>query len=357
MAIQKSRCAVNFAAMLIASAVPVQAQMAVGDPVADFYKGKQLTVLVRTSVGGGYDTLSRLVARHLPKHIPGNPLAVVVNMPAGGGLQAANHMGTRAAQDGTWISIIGQGIPIDQALGLNKSLQTDMRKLNWIANLGGSNQVLAVWHTSPTKNLADARNRETLIGTSGTGSISVQLPSMYNAVLGTRFKLVIGYPGGAEIDLAMQRGEVEGRGANPWADYKAVSAQSVAQKHLRVIIQVGFRKEPDLPDAALFHEEASTPEGRVIAEFMTKAVAVGRPLATTPNVPPERLAALRKAVATMVQDPEFTRDADRTNSEVRYASGDELGKMIAELIDAPADLREKVKLAMEPPKDARTIEK
>ena len=357
MSIGKLRRAVMVAAMLVTSAVPVQAQTAAGDPVADFYKGKQLTVLVRTTVGGGYDTLSRLVARHITKHVPGNPVAVVVNMPGGGGLQAANHMGARAAQDGTWISIIGQGIPIDQALGLNKSLQTDLRKLNWIANLGGSNQVMAVWHTSPTKNLADARNRETLIGTSGTGSISVQLPSLYNSVLGTKLKLVIGYPGGAEIDLAMQRGEVEGRGTNPWADYKAVQPRMVTDQLLRVIIQVGLKKEPDLPDAALFHEEAKTPEGRAIADFMTKGVAVGRPLATAPNVPPERIAALRKAVAELVQDPEFIRDADRTNSEVRYASGEELGKMIADLIDAPADLREKVKLAMEPPKDARTIGK
>jgi tripartite-type tricarboxylate transporter receptor subunit TctC len=338
------------------SATTAAAQPAT-EPIAEFYKGKQLTVLVRTTVGGGYDTLSRLVARHISKHVPGSPATVVMNMPGGGGIQAANHMGARAPQDGTWISIIGQGIPIDQSLGLNKSLQTDLRKLNWIANLGGSNQVMAVWHTSPTKNLADARKRETLIGTSGTGSISVQLPSIYNSVLGTKLKLVIGYPGGAEIDLAMERGEVEGRGTNPWSDYKAVSPRLVREKLINIIVQVGLQKEPDLPHAALLHEEATTPEGRAIAQFMTKAVAVGRPLATAPNVPMERVTALRKAVAAMVRDTEFLADAARTNSEVRYQSGEDLGKMITDVIDAPTELREKVKLAMEPPKDSRTVDK
>ncbi len=326
------------------------------DPVADFYKGKQIQVVVRTTVGGGYDSLSRLVARHIGRYVPGNPAAVVVNMPGGGGIQAANYMGTRAPQDGTVISIIGQGIPIDQALGLNKSLQTDMRKLEWIANLGGSNQVLAVWHTSKTKTLTDARNRETLIGTSGTGSISVQLPSLYNSVLATKLKLVIGYPGGAEIDLAMERGEIEGRGANPWADYKAAAPRLVTNKLIHIIVQVGLTKEPDLPEAPLFLEAATTSRGREIAEFMTKGVAVGRPLATTPNVPAERIAALRAAIKSLVVDAEFLKDAERINTEVRYSSGEALAKMITDLIDTPGDIRERVKIAMEPPKDSRTID-
>ena len=329
---------------------------AMADPVADFYRGKQIQVIVRTTVGGGYDTMSRLIGRHIARHIPGQPTAVVVNMPGGGGLQAANFMGNRAPQDGTHISIIGQGIPIDQALGLNKSLQTDIRKLEWIANMGGSNQVLAVWHTSPTRTLEDARRRETLIGTSGTGSISVQLPSIYNNVLGTKLKLVIGYPGGVEIDLAMERGEVEGRGTNPWADYVGAAPRLVKEKLINIIVQVGLTREPDLPHVPLLVEEARTPEGKAIAEFMTKAVAVGRPLATSPNVPPERLAALRQAVLAMVGDPEFVKDAEKTSMEVRYMPGEELAKLVRDVVEAPAELRAKVKEAMEPPKDARRIE-
>ncbi len=329
---------------------------AAADPVADFYKGKQVQVVVRTTVGGGYDTLSRLIARHIGRHIPGQPATVVINMPGAGGLQAANYMGSRAQQDGTVISIIGQGIPIDQALGLNKSLQTDLRKLEWIANMGGSNQVMAVWHTSPTKTLADARRRETLIGTSGTGSISVQLPSIYNNVLGTKLKLVIGYPGGVEIDLAMERGEVEGRGTNPWADYVAAAPRLVKEKLINIIVQVGLTREPDLPHVPTLLEEAKGDDNRAIAEFMTKGVAVGRPLATSPNVPADRLAALRQAAKVMVEDAEFKQDAERTSHEVRYMSGEVLAKLIRDLIEAPPDVREKVKQAMEPPKDAKQIE-
>ena len=339
-----------------AIALWAQAAAAQTDPVADFYRGRQVQMVVRTTVGGGYDALSRVIARHIGRHIPGQPGVVVVNMPGGGGLQAANFMGTLAPRDGTVISIIGQGVPVDQALGLNKSLQTDMRKLAWIANMGGSNQVLAVWHTSPTKTLADARKRQTLIGTSGTGSISVQMPSIYNNVLGTKLKLVIGYPGGVEIDLAMERGEVEGRGTNPWADYVANTPRLVKEKLINIIVQVGLTKEPELAHVPLLHEETTTPEGRAIADFMTRAVAVGRPLATTSNVPADRLAALRAAAKATVDDAEFKKDAEKASMDVRYMPGEELAKLIADLIDSPADLREKVRLAMEPPKDSQAIE-
>ncbi len=344
---------VAVASVALCMAIPLSAA---ADPVADFYKGKQVQVVVRTTVGGGYDTLSRLIARHIGRHIPGHPSTVVINMPGGGGLQAANYMGTRAQQDGTIISIIGQGIPIDQALGLNKSLAVDLRKLEWIANMGGSNQVMAVWHTSATKTLADARRRETLIGTSGTGSISVQLPSLYNNVLGTRLKLVIGYPGGVEIDLAMERGEVEGRGTNPWADYVAAAPRLVKEKLINIVVQVGLTRERDLPHVPTLLEEAKGPENRAIAEFMTKAVAVGRPLATTPNVPADRVAALRLAAKQMVEDPEFKKDAERSSHEIRFMTGEELGKLVKDVIEAPADLREKVKQAMEPPSDAKKVE-
>lgn len=328
---------------------------AAADPVADFYRGKQLQIVVRATAGGGYDTLSRLIGRHIARFIPGQPAVVVVNMPAGGGLVAANYMGNRAPQDGTVISIVGQGVPIDQALGLNKSLTVDLMKLGWIANMAGSNQVLAVWHTSPTKTLADARRRETLIGTSGTGSISVQMPSIYNNVLGTKLKLIIGYPGGHEIDIAMERGEVEGRGTNPWADYVASASRLVNEKLINIIVQVSLTKEPALPHVPLLHEEAS-PEGKDIAMFMTRAVSVGRPLGTTPNVPAERLAALRKAARAMIDDEEFKRDADRSNHEIRYMPGEQLAELIKEVIGAPAELRERVRQAMEPPKDSKQIE-
>ena len=337
------------ALFVAAVALPMAAR---ADPVADFYKGKQVQMIIRTTVGGGYDVNSRLLARHIGRFIPGNPGVLPVNMPGGGGIVAANFVGTRAPKDGTVISIISQGLPIDQALGLNKSLQVDLRQLEWIGNMSGSNQVLVVWHTSPTKTLADAKTRETTIGSTGAGSVSVQLPAVYNNVIGTRLRIVFGYPGGAEIDLAMQRGEVEGRGTNPWADYKATTPQFVRDRQIIPLIQVGLQKDPDLPHVPLLRELATTPDAQAILDYMTKGTAVGRPLATSPGVPAERVAALRKAFEATLADPEFKADAERQHSEVRFMSGEVLTGLVADVIGAPQTLRDKVRAAIEPPKDA-----
>jgi tripartite-type tricarboxylate transporter receptor subunit TctC len=182
------------------------------DAVSDFYKGKQIRFVVRTTVGGDYDQYSRLLARFMGKHIPGNPSTIVINMPGGGGITAANYMAQIAPRDGTVMGIVSQGLATDQALGVSPQLKADLREFNWIANVVYSNQLLVVWKTSPTKTLEDAKKRETTIGTTGAGSASVQYPAFYNNVLGTKFKIVFGYPGGQHIDLAMERGEVEGRG-------------------------------------------------------------------------------------------------------------------------------------------------
>ena len=337
------------AAFAAALAPPLQA---IAEPVADFYRGRQMQMVIRTTVGGGYDAYSRLLARHIGRFIPGNPSVMPVNMPGGGGIVAANYMGSRAPKDGSVISIISQGLPIDQALGLNKSLQVDLRQLGWLGNMSGSNQVLVVWHTSPTNSLEDAKSRVTTIGSTGAGSISVQLPAVYNNVLGTKFRIVFGYPGGAEIDLAMQRGEVDGRGTNPWADYKATTPDYVRRKLIQPLIQVGLAKDPDLPDVPLLRELAPTPEGQEILDFMTKAVAVGRPLATSPGVPAERVAALRKAFKDTLADPEFRNDAERQRSEVRFMSGDDLTSLVRAVIEAPQAVRDKVGAAIAPPTDA-----
>ena len=188
---------------------------ALADSVADFYRGKQIRVIVRTTPATDYDEYSRLIARFMGKHIPGNPSMIVVNMPGGGGITAANYFTQIAPHDGTVMGIVSQGLAADQALGMSPQLKADLRDFNWIANVIFSNQLLAVWHTSPTKTLEDAKKRVTTIGTTGAGSASVQYPAFYNNVLGTKFKIVFGYPGGNDIDLAMERGEVEGRGTNP----------------------------------------------------------------------------------------------------------------------------------------------
>ena len=165
--------------------------LAQADPVRDFYSGpgKQIKVVIRTPPGGGYDLLSRLMARHMGRHIPGEPILTPINMPGGGGIVSANYMAQVAPQDGTVLSIVSQGLASDQALGLSPQFKADLRAFNWIANVSYSNQLLVVWHTSPTKTLEDAKRRVTTIGTTGAGSASVQYPAFYNNVLGTKFKI------------------------------------------------------------------------------------------------------------------------------------------------------------------------
>ncbi len=332
----------------ILTAVIVSAHPAHADAIADFYKGKTIRFIIRTPPGGDYDSYSRLFARHMGRHVPGQPQMTPQNMIGGGGIVAANFMGNVGPKDGTIISIISQGLPVDQALGLNPSLKVDLRQFNWIGNIVDANQLLVTWHTSPTKTLEQAKSRVTPIGSTGAGSISVQLPAFYNNVLGTKFRIILGYAGGQAVDLAMETGEVEGRGTNPLSGYKTSKPHYLRDKLIIPLIQVGLKKEPELPDVPLLLEQSVSAEDKPLLEFMSLAVAVGRPLATSPGVPPERVAALRKAFQDTLTDPEFVAEAAKTNSEIRPVSGEELGNQISRLIGSPQSVKDKMKIVLEP---------
>jgi tripartite-type tricarboxylate transporter receptor subunit TctC len=336
------------ATLLFATLLGLAGTPAAADPVAEFYKDKQIRFIIRSGVGGGYDSYARLLGRHIGKHIPGRPQIVPVNMPGGGGIRAANYVAKVAPQDGTILTIVSQGLAIDQALGLNTSFEADLRDFHWVGNLSSSNQITVTWHTSPTKTLADALTRETVIGTTGTGSISTQIPAIYNNVVGAKFRTIFGYPDGRDVNLAMERGEVEGRATNPWASYQAVDPHYIEQKLINPIIQVGMKKEADLPHVPLLRDLAKNAEQQGILDFMSRGVAVGRPIATTPGVPAERVAALRAAFDATLKDPEFLAEAKTQRAEIEPMTGAELARLINEIIGAPADLRERVKVAIQP---------
>ena len=321
---------------------------AVADPVADFYKGKQIRFIVRTTVGGDYDLYTRLIARFIGKYIPGNPTMVVVNMPGGGGILAANYMAQVAPRDGTVIGIVSQGLAVDQALGSSPQLKADLKEFNWIANVVYSNQLLVVWHTSPTKTIDDAKNRVTTIGTTGAGSASVQYPAFYNNVLGTKFKIVFGYPGGQHIDLAMERGEVEGRGTNPYSGWMASKPTWIPEKKIIPLMQAGLEKEPALPDVPLIVDQPVRAEDKPLLRFMANSSTVGRPLATTPGVPADRVAALRAAFAATIRDPEFIATAKKENMEIKPQTAEVLTQVIMGLLNAPQDVRDRMKVALQP---------
>ncbi|MCC2098762.1 MAG: hypothetical protein KDJ29_17855 [Hyphomicrobiales bacterium] len=336
--------------LTVAALVAGGAAPAAADSVRDFYSGpgKKMQFVIRSTPGGGYDLLTRLLSRHLGRFIPGNPTLTPVNMPGGGGIVAANYLYNVAPKDGSVIEIISQGLAVDQALGLSKQLRADLRKFNWIVNVVYSNQTLVTWGKSKTKSLAEARKRVTTIGSTGAGSVSVQLPALLNNTIGTKFKIIFGYRGGHAINIAMERGEVEGRGANPYTDWMASQPNWIPDRIVIPIVQIGLKKEAGLPDTPLLLDQKVAPEDRPVIEFMSKAAAVGRPLATAPGVPKERVQALEKAFFDMAKDPKFLEDAKRSHSTIRPMTGKDITALITGIIETPQDVKDRVKAVLRP---------
>ncbi len=325
---------------------------AAADVVADFYKGKQVKMIIRTAAGGGYDLYARLLMHHMPRHIPGNPSAVNINMPGGGGLKAANYIAKVAPRDGSVLTIVSQALPMIQGLKLTNKLQADMKAFNWIGNMSKSNQVFVVWSTSPAKTVEDLKTRTVVIGGTGAGSASVQLPAVYNNILGTKLKIIYGYESGTQINFAMEKGELEGRGTNPWASWVSATPHLVQKKLIRPLIQVGLEKDPALPDVALLMDLGKTAEEKEILTYVSKAVVVGRPIAVAQDVPADRVKALRAAFEATLKDPAFKAEAAKQRADIDPMTGEALQKLVAELVDVREDLRLKVLAAIDAKKAA-----
>lgn len=316
------------------------------DPIEEFYKGRRMEMIIHVQPGGSYDLYARMVARHLPRHIPGNPVITAQNMPGGGGLRAISYVGN-APRDGTTLTIVSLGLPMYQALGiLRDQLRIDLRDLGWLGNLSNSNPVLTTWHTSKVKTLADAKREVAYLGTSGAGSIAAQMPAIYNNMLGTKFKVLFGYGGESDTAIAIERGELDGRPTNTWASYKATLPQWVNEKKLNYIIQVGLKKEPELPDVPLLLDQATDDESRQVFTFLSNMVAIARPVAVSPGTPPERLAALRRAFDAMVKDPIVLGEAEKMSLEIGPMPGDQVERIINGILSTPEPLLAKVRQAM-----------
>jgi tripartite-type tricarboxylate transporter receptor subunit TctC len=339
------------AAFLLCS---IAAPVARADGVADFYRGKQMKFVIRAGVGGTYDLYGRLLAHHMGRHIPGNPSILPINMSGGGGIRAANYIAEIAPRDGSVLTIVSAGLPVDQGLGLNSSFQADLRRFNWLGNLSSAGQVVVAWHTSPVKTLQDALMREMVVGTTGAGSISVQIAAVLINMLGAKFKLVVGYPDAQDVNLAMERGEVQGRSSGPWPAFMAATPRYVSDKLIIPLVQVGLEKEPALADVPLLRDLARTADEHEVFDFMSMAVAISRPVATTPGVPADRVAALRAAFDATLADPLFLADAEKQRLDLRPMSGDRLAELVKQVVETPPALREKVKSAIQP-KNAQTL--
>jgi tripartite-type tricarboxylate transporter receptor subunit TctC len=316
---------------------------AAADPVADFYRGKTVNVLIGVGVGGEYDLQARLVARHIGKHIPGNPNVVAQNMTGAGGLRMANYLYTVAARDGTFIGMIANGFPALQAAGI-AGVQFDAAKMRWLGTMAPVVETMAVWHTAGVKSIEDARKRETIAGASARGAMTYTYAALMNELLGTKFKIVTGYTGGNQINLAMERGEVEARN-NTWSSWKATKAAWLAEKKIAIIAQAG-PKAADL-DAPSIEGLARNADDRQLIELVLSGTQLGRPMATNADVPRERVAALRAAFAATMKDRDFLADAKALNFEVNPVLGERMQQIVQKVLATPQPIAARAKALLE----------
>ncbi len=329
--------AVGICAVLFAAGGPARAQT-----VEEFYRGKTVKFVVGSNTGGSYDTYSRLLTAFMSRHIPGNPTLLVENMPGASGVKSAQYLGEIAPKDGTVIGMFNQSMPQRQMFEPDQ-VHFDLAKFSWIGAMNTSTTVFITWHASGVKTLEDARKKEVVMGAlSATGGNSVY-PLLINAFLGTRFKVVLGYQGGNTIQLAMERGEVDGRAAVVWSGLKAGWPQWIAEKKVYVLLQTGLVKEKDLPDVPLLLDLARNDEEKAIFRFVSSDSAMGFPVTAPPGIPADRLAALQKAFLDTLKDPEFVKAATERKLEIEPSTGDEVKKVVVDLIGTPKETIAKIK--------------
>jgi tripartite-type tricarboxylate transporter receptor subunit TctC len=302
---------------------------------SEFYKGKNVDVYIGTSVGGGYDAYARLLSRHMGRHVPGNPIFVPKNMEGGGGIRLANFLYNVAPKDGSTFGTFNRGTGFDPLLG-NKGAQFDATRFNWIGSANNEVSVCVAWHMTGVARYEELFSKELIVGASGPAADTYQFPKIANGVLGTRFKIIAGYPGGNDIDLAMERGEVEGRCGWSWTSVRATHQPWLDQNKIRILFQIGLSKHPDLPNVPLIMDLARTDEERAIFKVIFGRQVMAWPFTAPPGVPKERISVLRDAFMDTMKDKEFLAEAAKAGLEIRPVSGVDIQKLVHEVYDTPA---------------------
>jgi tripartite-type tricarboxylate transporter receptor subunit TctC len=310
----------------------------------DFYAGKQLTFVVGAGVGGGYDLQARTVARHLAKHIPGQPTIVVQNMPSRIG--ATNHMFNAAPADGTVIALVQRNMLLAK-LTHPETIRFEIDKFNWIGSLNSETAVTVAWHTAPHKSAQDLFDKELIVG--GITSVDPETtPRLYNSLIGTKFKVVTGYNSTSQIALAIERGEVQGIGDWSWSSLKAVRPHWLADKKVTLLMQGALKKEPELGDLPSALDFIKNDADRKILELHFTQKTAARPLIAPPGVPSERVALLRKAFEALMRDKEFQEDVKKAKLEIDFVPGEEVEKVVRLIVATPPDLAQRYAKAFAP---------
>jgi tripartite-type tricarboxylate transporter receptor subunit TctC len=330
------RCWVAGSLVSITLAMPF-ATVARADSVADFYRGKTVNIIVGYSAGGGYDVYARLMAPYLKKYLPGNPNIVTQNLEGAGSLKAANYIYNVAPKDGTAIGTFGRGLAMEPLIGTSAT-QFDATKFTWIGSGTNELAVFAIWHDSPVKTWNDMLQKPFTVGGEGSGSDPDTYANLLKHLFGVKLKLISGYPGTAEVTLALERGEVDGRASWSWSSLKSLRPEWIANKKLNFPIQLNLTKNPELPDVPLAIDFATNDRQRQIMKMVLSRQVMGRPFAAPPGIPEDRKQALRKAFDDTMKDAEFLAEAKTRKMEVNPVSGADVEKLVNELYQTPKDV-------------------
>jgi tripartite-type tricarboxylate transporter receptor subunit TctC len=324
----------------IARVAPAEA-----DDVAAFYKGKNARLIISTGTGGGYDAYGRLLAQYLGRHIPGTPNFVPQNMTGAGGIRATNFMYHNAPKDGSVIAVVHSAMTTASLLTPEK-VEFDSSKLNWIGNMDSESSLCVSWHTSPIKTTQDMLTKQFIVGGSGAGSNMEIYPRVINEILGAKIKVISGYKGGKRVALAMEQGELQGRCSWPLSAIRKAHPDWLKSKKLNLLLQTGLEKNPELPNVPLIVDFVKNDDDRAVVELIFAARSFLRPVLAPPNVPAERIAALRNAFDATVADKKFQADAERRGMPLSPIKGQSMQGQILKIYRTPKSTVERARKIM-----------
>jgi tripartite-type tricarboxylate transporter receptor subunit TctC len=325
-------------AMLALAPVASHAQ----DKTDDFYNGRVLRVIVGFPPGGGFDLYARLLSEYLPKYLPGNPKIVVENMPGATTARAAGYIYSVAPQDGTVLGIVHQQLLANQVLGVQAG-DFDVVKFNWIGRAGMQLDAGVAWYTSGITSIEDAKSKSVAFGATTQTAATAMIPNALNALVGTKFKVVVGYQGSADLNLAMERGEIQGYATGLWTDFAANHPQWLTDHKVAPLFQTAMQRNSLLPDVPTLPELTQNPDDRQIFALLASTEEMGRAFIAGPGVPQERVLLLRKAFARMMQDPQLLADAKNQQLEINAMGGNELQAYVTKVGEFPAALSARAK--------------
>lgn len=306
------------------------------DEVAAFYRDRTVSVIIGYSVGGGYDTYARLLAKHMGHHIPGNPTLVPQNMPGAGSLKAVNYLYAVAPKDGSVFGTVARGMAMEPLLS---NAPFDSRKFTWLGSITNEISFCATWHSSPIKTWNDALSNEITAGGNGAGSDPDVYALALKNLFGAKIKLVTGYPGSSDIDLALERGEITGRCGWSWDSLKSRHPSWLAEKKINILVVFATARNPEMPtDPPLIGDLAKTDEQRQILKLILARQVLGRPFFGPPGIPEDRKQALRTAFDETMRDPDFIAEAKKIELEVNPVPGSEIDGLMAELYKTPPEV-------------------